>query len=125
MGWLLRRIDNQYGISFSDTAPPANPDENTYEVVESVALVKPQAQLDAAAAAQVQQAKDQAVALLSQASGQPINLLQRWFAKATVYFLNEIAAGNIEGVTEEQFLAKVLEQQNALSGPGMLIQGGK
>lgn len=46
MGWLLRRIDNQFGVTFSETMTPENPDTEIYEVVESDSLVKPQSQLD-------------------------------------------------------------------------------
>jgi hypothetical protein len=53
-----------------------------------------------AAALTITQAKQTAIALISNSTGQPVTEIQKAFAKATAHFL---------GIAEEVFIAKVLE----------------
>lgn len=66
MGWLLREIaPPHFGITYSETMIPENPDSNVYEITEADSLVKPQAQLDAEAASMKAEIKALAKAILT------------------------------------------------------------
>lgn len=66
MGWLLRTINSpHFGITFSETMIPENPDHNTYEVVEATSHVKPPEQLAAEAGSLKLAVKALAKALLT------------------------------------------------------------